>query len=147
MSIAPAHRGGNSGGYIEAEHKFAAADEPGLAVFGRFGFANSDINQFNSYAGFGGSYQGLLAARPDDLLGLALAKVRNGNPFRRAQALAGAPVGKSETNIELTYRAEVTPWLTIQPDAQYVINPGADPALKNAFVVGLRFEIGFGQDF
>jgi porin len=146
---APRRRGGNKGGYVEAERQVTSPynDERGLSLFGRFGVAESDINQFGTYAGFGGSYTGLLDARPDDLLGLALAHVRNGSPYRRAQVLAGAPVGKSETNIELTYRAEVTPWLTLQPDAQWVINPGADPALKNAFVIGLRFEIGFGQDF
>jgi porin len=145
---APVRRGGNRGGYIEAERKFADnPEDPGLAVFGRAGFAETSLNQFSSYFGGGVSYQGVLADRPDDTLGLGIAHVVNGGPFRRAQALAGAPVGKSETNFELTYRAPINDWLTVQPDAQWVINPGADPALKNAFVIGLRFEIGFGRDF
>ena len=145
---APVRQGGNRGVYIEAERKFAdSAEDPGLAVFGRLGFAESELNQFSRYAGGGVTYQGLLPDRPDDTLGLAVAHVANGSPFRRAQLLAGTPVGKSETNVELTYRAPLTDWLTVQPDAQWVINPGADPSLQNAFVVGLRFEIGFGQNF
>lgn len=143
----PLRDDGNTGGYAEVERSFAGEDGRGLSLFGRVGLADRNYNQFSGYVGFGGSYQGPFDARPDDVLGLALANVRNGTPFRKAQALAGAPVGKSETNLELTYRAELTPWLTIQPDAQYVINPGADPGLKNAFVIGLRFEIGFGKDF
>ncbi len=141
---APLRRGGNKGAYLEAERQVTSpfGDERGLSLFGRVGLADTKVNQFSNYVGFGGSYKGLLDARPDDLLGLAVAHVSNGNPYRRAQVLAGAPVGKSETNIELTYRAEITPWLTLQPDAQYIINPGADPSLKNAFVIGLRFEVG-----
>lgn len=142
----PRQRGGNIGAYIEAERQITAPsnDERGLSVFGRFGVAQSEINQLGSYIGMGASYHGPLDARPDDLLGIALAQARNGGAFRKA---AGGGVDKAETSIELTYRAELTPWLAIQPDAQVVFNPGTDPSLKNAVVVGLRFEIGFGQDF
>jgi carbohydrate-selective porin OprB len=61
--------------------------------------------------------------------------------------LNGLASDKAETNIEFTYRARVTDWLALQPDAYWVINPGTDPGLKNALVIGLRFEIGFGRDF
>jgi porin len=52
----------------------------------------------------------------------------------------------TETLLELTYQAEVTPWLQLQPDFQYVINPGGgllDPdnaktPLQNEFVAGIR---------
>ena len=56
------------------------------------------------------------------------------------------PVRGTEELIELTYQAQVTPWLQLQPDLQYVINPGAgvqnpdDPTrnLSNALVAGVR---------
>jgi porin len=41
----------------------------------------------------------------------------------------------------------VTEWLTVQPDVQYVVNPGTDPALDDALVVGLRFEIAFSRSY
>ena len=47
-----------------------------------------------------------------------------------------------ETAIELTYSAQLTDNFRIQPDIQYIINPGTDPSLKNALVVGVRFEFG-----
>jgi porin len=56
----------------------------------------------------------------------------------------GNPVKRRETVFELTYRTRLAPWLALQPDAQYIIDPGTDPALGNALAVGLRFEIGWG---
>jgi porin len=35
----------------------------------------------------------------------------------------------------------VAPWLSVQPNIQYVINPGADAQIKNATVLGVRFEM------
>jgi porin len=59
---------------------------------------------------------------------------------------SGNPAQSTEELIELTYQAQVTPWLTLQPTVQYTVNPGAgipDPAnpthlLRNELVTGLR---------
>ena len=60
------------------------------------------------------------------------------------------PVRSSETFIEATYQAQITPWLQLQPDVQYVMNPGAgvaNPAtgrkLGNELVLGVRSNITF----
>jgi porin len=53
--------------------------------------------------------------------------------------------------VELTYQAQVTPWLQLQPDFQYVINPGAglvSPGeearqVQNEFVGGIRVVTAF----
>ena len=45
------------------------------------------------------------------------------------------PVRGSETFVELTYQYQVTPWLQVQPDLQYVFNPGggvAEPTARPA---------------
>jgi porin len=147
---APLERSGNDGFYFLAERSvFQERNSPeqGLSVFARYGIAEDDINEFKSYLGLGAVYTGLFSGRAEDQLGLAVAIAKNGKPFRRAKALASMPVEKRETAIELSYRAPVSPWLTVQPNAHYIVNPGTDPALKNAFVVGLRFEIGFGLQF
>jgi porin len=72
---------------------------------------------------------------------------------RAVNAVSGThnPVRSAETLIELTYQAQVTPWLQIQPDAQYVLNPGGgilNPSgngklLQNEFVAGVRANIVF----
>lgn len=46
-----------------------------------------------------------------------------------------------EAAVELTWRATLTDWLTLQPDVQYIVNPGSQRSIRNAVVVGLRFQI------
>lgn len=61
------------------------------------------------------------------------------------------PTRSSETFIELTYQYQLKPWIQLQPDIQYVFNPGAgvpnpdDPSkrIKNELVLGLRTNISF----
>ncbi|PYD56319.1 hypothetical protein CFR75_11390, partial [Komagataeibacter xylinus] len=44
--------------------------------------------------------------------------------FDRNSALtAYTPVQGNENHLELTYQAQVTPWMVMQPDFQYVWNP------------------------
>jgi porin len=107
------------------------------------GFADATSNAIEQYLGGGLVYTGLIATRPEDQLGIAIARARLGTPYRRRLALAGEASDRAETNIELTYRAALTPWLTLQPDVQYVINPSGNPVLRNALLVGLRVEVGF----
>jgi porin len=92
------------------------------------------------------------ASRPNDMAGLDLdvGKVsgRAADLDRAVGAYGGAPypVRNSEELIELTYQAQAKPWLTVQPDVQYIVNPGAgvldpdDPVhrLRNELVVGVR---------
>ena len=74
-----------------------------------------------------------------------IATAFTGDNYEDAQELAGSSADSRETNLELTYRAPVTDWLTLQPDIQYVINPGVDPELDNALVFLLRFELTWSQ--
>ena len=45
--------------------------------------------------------------------------------------------------LEVTYRAVINRKFAIQPDLQFVFNPGADSTRKNSLVAGLRLEISF----
>jgi porin len=48
------------------------------------------------------------------------------------------PIRSDETYVEVTYQIQVTPWWQIQPDFQYVLNPGA--GLANPHTPGLRIQ-------
>jgi porin len=136
---------GNNGLYsfIEAPlYEEPGGGERGLDAFVRIGFANAKINQFGSFWSAGFNYRGLFPGRTDDLLGLAFAYAANGSDFKESTRLAGGVARSAETNIELTYRAQLADWIVVQPDIQYIINPGGTGALKNALVLGLRFEVG-----
>lgn len=135
----PVKRSNNQGVYLIGEYavtREAAAPAQGLSAFVRFGTANDDINQFSHYLGYGLVYTGPFAGRDDDQVGLAVANAYNGDKYKQ---LAGAD--DKETVIELSYHAPLTHWLAVQPDVQYIINPGTDPAVEDALVAGVRFEI------
>lgn len=117
---------------------------PGMTGWVRGGFANSSVNQFGGYAGGGVVQTGAIPGRPDDQLGIAIAIAMNGGSFKRVLRQEGVPFARHESNVELTYRAELAPGIAVQPNFQYVFNPGATSELRNAFVVGARLEIGTG---
>jgi porin len=64
---------------------------------------------------------------------------------------AFVPVRTSETYLELTYQYQLTPAIQIQPDVQYVFNPGggvlnpniSGATIKNELVLGLRTNVLF----
>lgn len=109
----------------------------GLAGFLRLGHADNDASRFDFYAGTGLVYTGLIPGRDSDEIGLAVAVARNSDYTKSVSAQA---LENTETAVELTYRAELTPWLALQPDLQYIVNPGTDPGLRNAWVAGARLE-------
>jgi len=115
----------------------------GLSGFLRLGVADEDVNQVAYYAGGGLVYTGLFPDRDEDVLGLGVSVAFNGDRFETAQEAAGAPVDSQETAFELTYWIPVLPWLSVQLDAQYIRNPSTDPALDNASLVGLRYQVTF----
>lgn len=136
----------NHGVYLVAEKTLFAEDAEGqgLGGFVQLGWADDDWNQIARYWGVGLNYTGLIPGRDRDSAGLFVGSARNGDKFMKfMKEVELAPVEHTETAIELTYRAEVRPWLFIQPDIQYIINPGMDPSLKNAFQIGSRIQIVF----
>ncbi|GIX17219.1 MAG: porin [Rhodothalassiaceae bacterium] len=139
------HRG-NNGLYAFVHgplyHEHGDGDQ-GLQGWVRFGIADGRINRLDQYIGAGLVYTGAIPGRDADRIGLAVAAARNGDSFRRFAALTGNAVEKREINVEFTWRIEAADWLALQPDFQLIINPGTDPALKNAFAAGLRVEVGF----
>lgn len=131
---------GNSGLYGVIEAPLHAR----LDGWIRVGVANSSINPISHYAGGGLVLSAPFIGRPDDQMGLAVAFVLNGGDNKRLILAGGGSPAGSETEIELTYRFSLGDNLALQPDLQYVINPGGTGAVKNALVLGIRLEIGFG---
>ncbi|SNB44765.1 carbohydrate porin [Geobacter sp. DSM 9736] len=139
-------KGTNHGYYLIAEKTLFAesAAGQGLGGFAQVGWADDDWNQIAYYWGMGLNYTGLIPGRDRDSAGIAVGSARNGNKFMDFRSnVEGAPVERSETAIEVTYRAEVFPGVVVQPDFQYIVNPGMDPSLNNAFQIGSRVEIAF----
>lgn len=130
----------NSGAWIVGQTLLVAENEgydQGLGGFFQVGQADNTRN-FNSwYFGAGLRYKGIVESRPDDLLAVAWGRAEIGSTYRNANP----GTDSFEGTAELTYRAVVRPWLTLQPAVQLVTNPGANPDYDDAVVLYLRSEI------
>jgi porin len=136
----------NTGAYVLADVALVSAQQdeaPRLSMFTRFGVANGDLNRFDQYLGMGVVARNLAGA--GDELGLAVSRARNGDAYRRLNSRLSQDVERTETNVELTWRVPVNDWLALQPTVQYVMNPNTDPALRNVWVTGLRFDVTVGR--
>lgn len=135
-------RDDNRGWYLGAERDFQLGSKA-AHWFVRHGQANEHLNTLRDFSAAGVLINGLFSARPDDQLGLAIGVGGAGRPYRNSLRQEGLGDKASETNWELTYRAVINPHLVLQPDIQYVQNPSASDQYKNAWVVGLRFELSY----
>ncbi len=131
-----------SGKSFQAPVPMEKSDQ-GLGWFGRLGFTQEDRNFLNFYFDTGLTYKGLIPTRDNDTLGFGFAYAQIGNTARNSLIREGAVGVSAEMVLEVTYQAQITPWLIIQPDLQYIINPGGTQNLNNAFVIGARAAITF----
>jgi porin len=138
---------GNYGVYVigdqqlwrEGTSENAAAQ--GLAVFGRFAVAPPDRSLVFYDTETGLTYTGLFPGRDSDMLGVGFIYSRVSDDARTD---TGAPLSSHhEAVIEISYQASLTSALTIQPDFQYILNPGAVHPARNAIVAGMRFGLAF----
>jgi porin len=139
-------RQGSGGAYVLVDHTlYRDADDWGRHVSGFFqgGVADGRTNRFGSYVGVGAFAGGVIPGRASDEIGVAAAIGRNGSHNIRAQERLGVPVDETEIAIEMTWLAQVTGWLAVQPDVQYVVHPGTDARVRNAVVVQVQFEASF----
>lgn len=139
-------RENNQGVYALAEHKLYTEEgskDQGLSGFARFGFADEDVSRFDYAWSTGVVYTGFIPGRDEGKLGFAVAGAHNSDKYNASSLASGTAVDSSETAIELTYSDNITKWLIVQPDVQYIINPGTNKALDNALVIGTRFTINF----
>jgi len=133
---------GKSGKDFKAPVKMEKSDQ-GLGWFGRVAFTPADRNFIGFYFDTGLSYKGLLPTRDDDTIGIGFGYAQLTNGARSSlQAEGSSPIG-AEMVLEFTYQAKITRWLIIQPDLQYIINPGGTTDLNNALVIGGRASVIF----
>jgi porin len=158
----PATHQHDGGGYLVLDQALLNETKPesrNISVFFRLSGAPSDRNPVDLYADAGITLTGFVAGRANDTLGFAVAVARISADAQSldedARGFTGldTPVRDEETAFELTYRAQVTPWWSLQPDLQFIRHPGggiAPPgsptgtqAIPDAVVIGLRSAIVF----
>lgn len=138
---------GNYGLYVIGDQQIwregtsESAAAQGLAVFGRFAIAPPDRSLVVYDTEAGVTYTGLFPRRDSDVLGAGFIYTRISDDARTD---TGTPLPTHhEAVIEVSYQASLTSILTIQPDFQYIVNPGAVRPARNAVVAGMRFSVTF----
>lgn len=133
---------GNSILYVLADqmlYRENAQDNQGLSLLAQYGISPENRSVNNMYLALGLNYYGLLPGRDEDVVGLAFAKASMSGAYR--DLVPGSL--SHETAIEFTYKYGVTPNITIQPDLQYILNPGASGSVNNAFVGIIRIQLEY----
>ncbi|HVB66299.1 MAG TPA: carbohydrate porin [Acetobacteraceae bacterium] len=145
---------GNASIYAVADQTVWVPDPRGpraLAVFARAMGAPPDRNLISFSVDAGLTLKAPFRGRDNDTagIGFGLAKVSADAAAEERESGVPGPVRGTETFIELTYQLQLTPWWLLQPDFQYVFNPGGgvvDPQnppqrVGNEAVFGLRTAI------
>ncbi|HSE45529.1 MAG TPA: carbohydrate porin [Gemmatimonadales bacterium] len=132
-------RRGNYGFYLTGEQmvfrELGAVSVQGLSVYGSVIYAPQErINAIPYFAEVALGYQGLLPGRDSDVAAMALYY----GGFSRY-----LPGQTYELTLEWTYALVVAPWLTIQPDIQYIVHPSGKSSVSNALVVGVQLSLQF----
>ena len=153
-------RRGNYSLYAIADqlvYRPAGTKDEGIGVFVRIMGAPGDRNLINVYADAGVTWKGLIPGRGSDTAGLAFGLARisdtaiQSDKDKRALDGLGQPLRRHQSVLELTYQAQIAPWLQVQPTAQYLFNLNGgvvDPVrpgkrLGDAAVFGVRSGITF----
>ncbi|ACB95776.1 Carbohydrate-selective porin OprB [Beijerinckia indica subsp. indica ATCC 9039] len=134
-----------------------SVDSPtALGFFARASGTNDDRNIVSFAVDAGFNFKGALAGRENDTFGIGWGMGQVGNRARAADrdhyyfSSDFYPIGGAEHHFELTYAAQVTPWLIVQPDFQYtwnpsggILNPNTGKLIGNELVLGLHAGITF----
>jgi porin len=114
-------------------------DDQGLGGFFRYAYRHRDRYRFNNFWSLGTAYKGLIPERDKDVVGFAVGQLVDSDDYRNYVSAASG----DETYYELYYSIQVTPWLAITPDIQYVDNPGGNDSISHAWAGGVRLRVAF----
>jgi porin len=144
---------GRHGGYVMGEQVVYQPDPEnparGLTLMGIAGFGDEATARFRHFAIAGAVYQGPFASRPDDFMSFMAAWARTNPRLSRFQRERkdrrpdSPPAQRSETVLELGFGIQATPGLLLQPNLQYIVQPGGNDDRRNELVLGLHFAINF----
>jgi porin len=152
---------GNYGFYAILDQQIGAGIGPGRGAgfFLRAGAVPDDRKVVSLSADAGVSFIGFMDSRPDDLFGVGFGYTKISNAARMLDYDTAyfnntlLPIRSAEELVEVTYIAKMATGWYVQPDVQFIIQPGGhipdprDPTgtltLRNSLVFGLRSLIRF----
>jgi len=110
-------------------------NEQGVYAFGQYGHADKDVSEVSDHVGAGVMWIGPYDKMYPDIVGLGVQTVKFNDDFGFTE--------NYETNIELFYSYQVTPYFSVKPDLQYIMNPGGDETIDDALMATIRVTLAF----
>ena len=126
-------------------------DPKGVGWFGRIMGAPSDRNLVDFYADTGLTFTGMIPGRPDDAVAIGFAYTGISDDAGAFDVDSGETISRNyEALIEICYTYQINPGWSVQPDFQYIFQPGGGvpddggtKAVDDAIVLGARTSINF----
>lgn len=148
---------GRSGAYVLADQTIwrdSNDSARNLHLFGQATQTDKATSPFSHWYSAGVVLHKTFAHREHDTLGFAYgravlnSRTRDVQEQQAADLAAADSIGNLDSGeqlLEVAYGAQVTPWLLVRPDVQYVIEPGAFYGTHqgNALLVGLQVKATF----
>jgi len=111
-------------------------DTRGLNIFCLFGHDDDDLFAIGNHYGFGASLQGTFSGRDHDAIGAFVS-------IADMSDAPGAEFDSDETALEFYYKLQLTPWITVTPDLQVIVNPNGDSSADTAVIAAMRVSVSF----
>lgn len=132
---------GTSGLWLSVEQRLwrenpTEEDDQGVAAFVTLGFADAHVSPCGSSYAFGVEWRGAVPGRDFDVLGFGafLADLSDD---------VGAGTPEDELALELLYKIQLTPAVSIKPELQWISHPGGLAGVDDVLVGLLRVEMLF----
>lgn len=112
-----------------------------VTAFLRGGLSDGDTTAFAGSIQAGVIVNHVVPGRPDSRLSAGVHAAFLARKFRDNMADAGEPQHAIEPGWELTYEDQLTSWLTVQPDVQFIRDPSQVSGSGDALVFALRLTL------
>lgn len=141
-------RAGNSYGFYWHADQMVFQESPGsdqgLTVWSAFTFSpQQNIAKLPFQVNGGLVYKGLIPTRDNDFTALGVVYGKFSKNYAQTVADAGGGSPDYELVFEANYKIQITKFAFVQPDIQWVINPGGTGNIPNALVLGAQMGVTF----
>lgn len=138
----------NSYGFYWHADQMVWQEEPGsdqgLTLWSAFVLSpQQNISKLPFQVNSGIVYKGLVPARDYDTTMLGFVYGNFSDDYAGTVAATGAGTPSYEIALEAGYRIQVTKFAYIQPNVQWIINPGGTGNIPNALVLGAQMNVTF----
>jgi len=122
----------------------APGSDQGLTLWSAFVWSpQQNIAKLPFQVNGGAAYKGLIPTRDEDQTMLGVVYGEFSKDYARATQSAGGGYPDYELVFEFGHRVQFNKWLFVQPNLQYVINPGGTHTVPNALVLGAQCGVTF----